>query len=107
MGNTLGIASEKEACVITDRGTYLAFQKLTGLAVLLEGDPVFLNIYSVLEVNPEKLPQVNAQGGKTFADFLLSAVVQSIIKNYGADKFGEALFHPDADRTEETLLQQK
>ncbi|MGH7960949.1 MAG: substrate-binding domain-containing protein [Candidatus Binatia bacterium] len=104
MGKTLGIAGEKQAYVLSDRATYLAFQKTIGLAVLLAGDPVFLNIYHVMEVNPEKFPKVNAQGGKAFADFLLSAAVQDTLKTFGVDKFGEALFHPDAGKTEDDLL---
>jgi len=104
MGRTLSIAGEKQAYVLSDRATYLAFQKTTGLAVLLEGDPAFLNVYHVMEVNPEKFPKVNAKGGKAFADFLLSATVQDMLKTFGVDKFGEALFHPDAGRTEEDLL---
>lgn len=107
MGRTLSIAGEKQAYLISDRATYLAFQQTTGLAVLLEGDPVFLNVYHVMEVNPEKFPKVNAKGGKAFADFLLSAAVQDMLKTFGKDKFGEALFHPDAGRTEAELLQQK
>src|SRR5215510_6416176 len=106
MGRALGIAGEKQAYVLSDRATYLAFQKTTGLVVLLEGDPAFLNIYHVMEVNPEKFPKVNAAGGKAFADFLLSATVQDLLKTFGVDKFGEALFHPDAGKTEEALLQQ-
>jgi len=106
MGKTLGIAGEKQAYVLSDRATYLAFQKTTGLAVLLEGDPVLLNVYHVMEVNPEKFPKVNAQGGKAFADFLLSAKVQGILKTFGKDKFGEALFHPDAGKTEGAIVQQ-
>lgn len=107
MGRTLSIAGEKQAYVISDRATYLAFQKTTGLAVLLEGDPVFLNLYHVMEVNPEKFPKVNAKGGKAFADFLLSAAVQNTLKTFGVDKFGEALFHSDAGRTEAELLLQR
>jgi tungstate transport system substrate-binding protein len=103
MGRTLSIAGEKQAYTISDRATYLAFQKTTGLVVLLEGDPVFLNIYSVMEVNSEKFPKVNAKGGKAFADFLLSAKVQDTLKTFGVDKFGEPLFHPDAGRKEEDL----
>jgi tungstate transport system substrate-binding protein len=104
MGRTLSIAGEKQAYLISDRATYLAFQKTTGLVVLLEGDPAFLNVYHVLEVNPEKFPKVNAKGGKVFADFLLSPTVQNTLKTFGVDKFGEALFHPDAGRTEAELL---
>jgi tungstate transport system substrate-binding protein len=105
MGKTLGIAGEKQGYVISDRATYLAFQKTTGLAVLVEGDPVFLNIYHVMEVNAEKFPKVNTAGGKAFADFLLSAPVQDILKSFGKEKFGEPLFSPDAGKTEEALLQ--
>jgi tungstate transport system substrate-binding protein len=105
MGKTLGIAGEKQAYVITDRATYLAFQKTTGLAVLVEGDPAFLNIYHVMEVNAEKFPKVNAAGGKAFADFLLSASVQDTLKTFGNEKFGEALFSPDAGKAAETLLE--
>jgi tungstate transport system substrate-binding protein len=107
MGNTLRIASEKQGYVITDRATYLAFQKTVDLAVVLEGDPAFLNIYSVMEVNPEKSPKVNVKGGKAFADFLLSATVQDTLKTFGVDKFGEPLFYPDAGKTEEALLTQQ
>jgi tungstate transport system substrate-binding protein len=103
MGKTLGIAGEKQAYVISDRATYLAFQKTTGLAVLVEGDPTFLNIYHVMEVNTEKFPKVNAAGGKAFADFLLSASVQDVLKTFGKEKFGEPLFSPDAGKTEEAL----
>lgn len=106
MGRTLSIAGEKQAYVISDRATYLAFQKTTGLVVLLQGDPVFLNLYHVLEVNPEKFPKVNAKGGKAFADFLLSPTAQDILKTFGMDKFGEPLFHPDAGRTEAEVLKQ-
>jgi tungstate transport system substrate-binding protein len=107
MGRTLSIAGEKQAYVLSDRATYLAFQKTTGLVVLLAGDPAFFNLYHVMEVNPEKFPKVNATGGKAFADFLLSATVQDILKTFGVDKYGEALFHPDAGKTEEELLKQQ
>jgi len=106
MGRTLSIAGEKQAYVISDRATYLAFQKTTGLAVLLEGDPAFLNVYHVMEVSPEKFSKGNAKGGKAFADFLLSARVQDILKTFGVDKYGEALFQPDAGKTEGDLLKQ-
>ena len=106
MGKTLGIAGEKQAYVISDRATYLSFQKTTGLSILLEGDPSFLNVYHVMEVNTDKFPKVNAKGGKAFADFLLSSEVQNLLKTFGVDKFGEPLFTPDAGKTEEAVVQQ-
>lgn len=105
MGKTLGIAGEKQGYVLSDRATYLAFQKTTGLTALLEGDPAFLNVYHVMEVSAEKFPKANAKGGKAFADYLLSAPVQDILKTFGKEKFGEPLFNPDAGKTEEAVTQ--
>jgi len=103
MGATLGIASEKRAYAVTDRGTFLAFQKRVQLVNLVEKDRILLNIYSVLEANATKFPRVNAAGGKAFADFMLSKEVQEIIKNFGVDKYGEPLFFSDAGKREDAL----
>jgi tungstate transport system substrate-binding protein len=103
MGATLGIASEKRAYAVTDRATFLAFQKRVQLANLVQKDRILLNIYSVLEANAAKFPRVNATGGKAFADFMVSKEVQDVIKTFGVDKFGEPLFFPDAGKREEAL----
>jgi len=103
MGQTLGIASEKLAYTLTDRGTYLALKKRVTLDILVERDGPLLNIYSVMEVNPSRFPKVNASGGKAFADFMVSAEVQAVIKTFGVEKFGEPLFFPDAGKREEEL----
>ena len=100
MGQTLGIASEKRAYTLTDRGTFLALKKRLTLDILVERDPSLLNIYSVMEVNAARFPKVNAAGGKAFADFIVSAETQAIIKMFGTEKFGEPLFYPDADKRE-------
>jgi tungstate transport system substrate-binding protein len=103
MGATLGIGSEKQGYVLTDRATFLALKKRVQLAPLVERDRILLNIYSVLEPNPAKFPRLNAAGGKAFADFMVSAEVQGIIRTFGVDKFGEPLFFPDAGKREESL----
>lgn len=103
MGQTLGIAFEKLAYTLTDRGTYLAFKKRVTLEILVERDRPLLNIYSVMEVNPSRFPKVNASGGKSFADFMVSAEAQAVIKTFGVEKFGEPLFFPDAGKREEDL----
>ncbi|MGH7929754.1 MAG: substrate-binding domain-containing protein [Candidatus Binatia bacterium] len=103
MGATLGIAEERNAYTLTDRGTYLALQKRVTLPILLEGDRMLLNIYSVMEVNPANGPRVNAAGGKAFADFMVSPQAQSLIKSFGVEKFGQPLFVPVAGKKEEEL----
>jgi tungstate transport system substrate-binding protein len=103
MGATLGIADDRKAHTLTDRGTFLAFQKRVRLPILLEGDRPLLNIYSVMLVNPSNGPKVNAAGGTAFADFLVSADVQKVIKTFGVDKYGQPLFVPVAGVKEEEV----
>jgi tungstate transport system substrate-binding protein len=103
MGTTLGIADDRKAYALTDRGTYLAFQKRVRLPILLEGDRPLLNLYSVMEINPANGPKVNPAGGKAFADFMVSADVQRVIKTFGVDKYGQPLFVPIAGAKEEDV----
>jgi tungstate transport system substrate-binding protein len=103
MGQTLGIANDRRAYTLTDRGTYLAFQKRIDLPILVEKDRPLLNIYSVMEVNPSNGPRVNAKGGKAFADFMLEPGTQAVIKTFGVDKYGQPLFVPVAGKKDEDL----
>jgi tungstate transport system substrate-binding protein len=103
MGATLGIANERNAYTITDRGTWLALGKRVSLPILIEGDKALLNIYSVMEVNPANGPRINTVGGKAFADFMIAPQTQSVIKSFGVEKFGQSLFVPVADKKEEDL----
>jgi tungstate transport system substrate-binding protein len=103
MGQTLLVANERKAYALTDRGTYLAFQKRVDLPVLVEKDRALLNIYSVMEVNPANGPRVNAAAGKAFADFMVSPEVQAVIKSFGVEKFGQPLFVPIAGQREEQV----
>jgi len=103
MGATLKIASEKGAYTLTDRATYLANKASLGLVILVEGDNALLNVYHIIRVNPEKWPKVNQEGAKAFADFLVSKTGQDLIGKFGVDKFGQALFTPDADKTDADL----
>ena len=103
MGATLGIAQERDAYTVTDRGTYLALRRRITLPILMEGDRELLNIYSVIEVNPANGLRVNAPGGKAFAEFMVSPQAQNLIKSFGVVKFGQPLFVPVAHKREEDL----
>jgi tungstate transport system substrate-binding protein len=103
MGLTLGLADDRNAYTLTDRGTYLAYQKRLRLPILVQGDRPLLNIYSVMEVNPANGPRVNATGGKAFADFMVAAATQDVIKTFGVDKYGQALFVPIAGTPEDRV----
>ena len=103
MGQTLALANDKRAYTLTDRGTYLAFQKRVDLPILVEKDRSLLNLYSVLEVNPANGPRVNATGGKAFADFLVSPEAQAVIRTFGVDRFGQPLFTPVAGKKDDEV----
>jgi tungstate transport system substrate-binding protein len=103
MGQTLGIANDRRAYTLTDRATYLAFQKRVDLPILVEKDRPLLNIYSVMDVNPANGPRVNVAGGKAFAEFMLAPETQAVIKAFGVDKYGQALFVPVAGKKDEDL----
>src|SRR5713226_6785831 len=100
MGQTLGIANDRRAYILTDRGTWLAFQKRVSLPILVEKDTLLLNIYSVMEVNPANGPRVNAAGGKAFADFILAPETQAVIRTFGVDRYGQPLFVPIAGKSD-------
>lgn len=96
MGQTLIIASQKGGYTLTDRGTYLAQRRNLELEVLVEGDPGLFNVYHVIVVNPAKHPRINAEGARAFAQFITSTQAQEVIRSFGAERFGEPLFTPDA-----------
>jgi tungstate transport system substrate-binding protein len=100
MGQTLNVAAEKKGYILADRGTWLSLQQRLGLPILKEGDPILLNVYHVIQVNPAKWPKVNVDGAKVFSDFMVSAETQGIIKTFGVEKYGGALFFPDAGKPE-------
>jgi tungstate transport system substrate-binding protein len=100
MGKTLQVASEKGAYTLTDRATYLAQKENLALDIMVEGDTSLLNIYHVMQVNPEKFDRVNGKGGEAFVDFMIADETQEIIGEFGIDEYGEPLFFPDAGKPE-------
>jgi tungstate transport system substrate-binding protein len=98
MGQTLNVAAEKKAYVLTDRATYLSLKKGLGLEILVEGDSRLLNIYHVIEINTTRWPKVNGPGGRAFADFMVAKKTQEVISRFGVDKYGAPLFFPDAGK---------
>jgi tungstate transport system substrate-binding protein len=100
MGATLSIAGEKNAYCFTDNATYYATQKSTRLAVVFEGDPVLLNVYHVMQVNPSKSAMINGEGARAFVLFMIAPETQRVIAGYGLEKWGRALFVADYGKTE-------
>jgi tungstate transport system substrate-binding protein len=92
MGETLTIASQKQAYTLSDRGTWLATGNLD-LELLVEGGKDLLNPYHVIVVKGEN---VNQQCAQWFSDWITSPQTQKEIGQFGVAKYGERLFVPDA-----------
>jgi tungstate transport system substrate-binding protein len=96
MGSTLQIGNEKDGYVLTDRATYLAQKdNLSNLQIVVEGDDDLLNIYHVMQVNPEKHDKVNGEAGEKFVDFMVNEETLKVIAEFGVTQYGEPLFFPD------------
>jgi len=96
MGQCLTMAGEKQAYVLSDRGTYLAFREKVGLAIVHEGDAVLRNPYTVIAVSPGKHPQVQYLLSMQFIAFLTSPKGQRLIREFKDQVSGEPLFVPSA-----------
>lgn len=93
MGPTLQIAAEKGGYVLTDRATFLAQQKNLGeVSILVEGGKDLLNIYHVMQVNPEKHDKVNSESAEAFVEFMVKDSTQKTISEFGVKQYGEPLF---------------
>ncbi|HZD58888.1 MAG TPA: substrate-binding domain-containing protein [Anaerolineae bacterium] len=98
MAATIRIANEKQGYTLSDRGTYLVQKNNIDLAIVLEKKKDLLNPYGVIAVNPDKFPKVNYKGAMEFVGFITAAEGQKIIRDFGKDKYGQALFTPDAKK---------
>jgi len=93
MGDTLLLADQKKAYVLSDRGTFLNFESRIRLKIVVERDPLLKNQYSVMAVSPAKFPSVRYREAMDFIAFVTSSEGQKIIASY--IKHGVNLFYPD------------
>ena len=99
MGASLNVANEKEAYILADRGTYLAYSSDLDIEILVEGDSELFNPYGIIPVNPAYHTHVNYQMAMAFVGYITSQQGQEIISEYTA--YGKVLFHPSAINPEE------
>lgn len=93
MGQTLQVAAEKKGYVLTDRATWLAQAKnLDPLQIVVEGGKDLMNIYHVMQVNPEKHQKINSKDAEKFVEFMIDAKTQDVIENFGKKEYGQSLF---------------
>ncbi|MEO2073830.1 MAG: substrate-binding domain-containing protein [Bacillus sp. (in: firmicutes)] len=94
MGQTLQVAAEKKGYVLTDRATWLAQEKnLNTLKIVVEGGKDLMNIYHVMQVNPEKHDKINSKDAEKFVEFMVDPKTQDVIENFGKKEYGQSLFY--------------
>ncbi len=93
MGKTLIMAYEKNAYTLSDEGTFLNFKhKFKNFGQVFFGKKEMHNLYSLIIVNPAKIPQVKVNQALTFRQWIIGKKAQSLIKNY--TKKGKRCFFP-------------
>jgi len=95
---SIHVALERGAYTLTDRGTYIKYAHdqdgRPPLVVLVEGDAVLRNQYSVIEVAPVHCPNVDAGPARKFSDWMAGPKAQQLIGDF--ELMGKKLFIPNA-----------
>ena len=100
MIQTITIAAERNAYTLTDRGTYIKYESQNKgnppLVILVEGDNVLKNQYSVIAVSKKHCPQAKYDLAMQFSNWIVSAKTQKLIGDFKI--FGKPLFTPNAHK---------
>lgn len=95
---TINVASERNGYTMTDRGTYIKYEaNMKGnppLIIMVEGDKVLLNQYSVIAINKKHCSEAKYDLAGEFIEWITSPEAQQLIKEFKL--LGKPLFTPDA-----------
>ncbi len=86
MSETLAVANEKSGYTLIDKATWLANKDSVDLVEVYNNPQDFKNIYAIHQIK-------DSDAAKQFIEFIYSDKGQEIIKNYGVDQFGEAVYY--------------
>ena len=82
MGSTLMMANELEAYTLSDRGTWISFNKKENLKIICENKPPLINQYGIIAVNGKINPRVNSFGAKKYIDWIISDAGKKLINSF-------------------------
>jgi tungstate transport system substrate-binding protein len=95
---TINLAVELKGYTLTDRGTYIKYESVAGekqvLVILVKGDAVLLNQYSIIPVNPKHCTNVKHKNAQALSDWITDAEAQRMIGEFKL--LGKKLFTPNA-----------
>jgi tungstate transport system substrate-binding protein len=95
---TINIAAERNGYTMTDRGTYIKYaDTMKGnppLKIIVEGDKILLNQYSVLAINPKRCTKAKYDLATAFSEWMAGPEAQGLIRDFKL--LGKPLFVPNA-----------
>ena len=99
MGQALLLASDKQAYILSDRATWLAFKDRLNLQVLFEAPALMKNLYHVYAINPDKHPHVQDELAQQYIDFITGSIGQRVIADFRIEE--QQLFYPSQLRIDD------
>jgi len=90
MGSTLLIANQKNAYTLSDRSTWIAFNKKENLKIVCENLPPLFNQYGIILVNNKINNKLKIKEAKKYIDWITSEEAKILINNYRVN--GKQLF---------------
>ena len=98
MIKSITVAEERDAYIMTDRGTYIKYSANKNgspeLKILVEGDKSLFNKYSVLAVNPANCKNAKYELATKFSEWMASPKTQKAVGDFKL--LGKKLFIPNA-----------
>ena len=91
MGSTLLISNEKKGYTLSDRSTWIAFNKKNNLKIVCEDFPPLFNQYGIILVNSKLNKNLNYEDASTYIDWFKTKEVKELINNFKAK--GKQLFY--------------
>ncbi len=97
---TIRIAAEQNGYTLADRGTFIKYesveQEKLSLGIMVEGEAVLLNQYSILRLHPLHCKDVKHDEAKALSAWLTSDTAQQLIGEFRL--LGKHLFIPNANQ---------
>ena len=90
MGSTLLIANQKKAYTLSDRSTWIAFNKKENLQIVCENLPPLFNQYGIILVSNKINNNLNIETAKKYIEWITSKEAKKLINNYRVN--GKQLF---------------
>jgi tungstate transport system substrate-binding protein len=90
MGDALRVASERNAYILTEPGTFIVLRKQLTLEPLVEGDPRLINRYSVMRIAKAE----HGEAADSLVAWLTGPAARTVIGEFGRQQYGTPLFTP-------------